>query len=304
VRERGEPLSGLFASEGGIYGRFGYGVAVEGDELAVIGGDGLIAADRGQASPVELADDEALATLPAIYAAACARRPGMYARTLDWWRWRRIADRPFSRRGRSPRRHVVVRGDGGDRGYVAYRQQLAFEDGRASGSVDVEELVALDADAEAALWRHVTTLDLFPRVNVANAAVDCALPWLASDCRRVVRRRRADTLWLRVEDVAAALAARRRAADGAVTIELAGDANEPPTRWRLLVEDGVAACGPTVAGGAVAALDRAALSSIYLGGVRAATLARAHRLTGTPEAIERLDRMFAWPVAPWCAEQF
>lgn len=304
-RARGEAMSGLYASDGGIYGRFGYGVAVESDELAVGAGDGLIDARAGAGlTPVGLSDDEALATLPAIYAAACAQRPGMYARSIDWWRWRRIADRPFARRGRSPRRHVVVRAAGVDRGYVVYRQQLAFDDGRPAGSADVEELVALDADAEAALWRHVTTLDLFPRVSVANAAVDCPLPWLASDYRRVVRRRRVDTLWLRIADVAAALGARRYAADGAVTFTMS-DADDPTaaSRWRLVVEDGVGVCAPA-GGGADVTLDRATLSSLYLGGVRAAALAQAGRITGDAEAIARLDRMFAWPVAPWCAEQF
>ncbi|MBK7074820.1 MAG: GNAT family N-acetyltransferase [Myxococcales bacterium] len=309
-RARGEALSGLYASEGGIYGRFGYGVAVESDELAVVAGDGLIESDDGAVGgvwPVGLSDDEALATLPAIYAAACAQRPGMYARSLDWWRWRRIADRPFARRGRSPRRHVVVRKAGVDRGYVVYRQQLAFEDGRPAGAVDVEELVALDADAEAALWRHVTTLDLFPRVSVANAAVDCPLPWLASDYRRVVRRRRFDTLWLRIDDVTAALGARRYAADGAVTFVMEGGGwphdVEPQSRWRLVVEDGVGTCVPAV-GGVDVTLDRATLSSLYLGGVRATALAQGGRITGKAEAIAQLDRMFAWPVAPWCAEQF
>ncbi len=309
-RARGEALSGLYASEGGIYGRFGYGVAVESDELTVVAGDGLIEPDAGPVGDVCLAglsDDEALATLPAIYAAACAERPGMYARSLDWWRWRRIADRPFARRGRSARRHVVVRQAGVARGYVVYRQQLAFEDGRPAGSVDVEELVALDADAETALWQHVTTLDLFPRVSVANAAVDCPLPWLASDYRRVVRRRRFDTLWLRIDDVAAALGARRYAADGAVTLGMARDGwprdAEPQARWRLVVTDGVGTCTPAL-GDADVTLDRATLSSLYLGGVRAAALAQAGRIAGTAEAIARLDRMFAWPVAPWCAEQF
>ncbi len=304
-RARGEAMSGLYASDGSIYGRFGYGVAVESDELAVVAGDGLIDASAGAGlGLVGLGDDEALATLPAIYAAACAQRPGMYARSLDWWRWRRIADRPFARRGRSPRRHVVVRGAGGDRGYVVYRQQLAFDDGRPAGSVDVEELVALDADAEAALWRHVTTLDLFPRVSVANAAVDCPLPWLASDYRRVVRRRRVDTLWLRIDDVAAALGARRYADDGAVMFALGDEQGvADAATWRLVVEDGVAACAPTT-GAADVTLDRATLGSLYLGGVRAAALAQAGRITGQPAAIALLDRMFAWPVAPWCAEQF
>jgi predicted acetyltransferase len=298
-RARGEALSGLYASEGGIYGRFGYGVAAESDELTVVAGDGLIDphASPGMV-PVGLGDDEALATLPAIYAAACAQRPGMYARALDWWRWRRIADRPAARRGRSPRRHVVARKAGVDRGYVVYRQQLAFDDGRPAGAVDVEELVALDGDAEAALWQHVTTLDLFPRVSVANAAVDCPLPWLASDYRRVVRRRRFDTLWLRIDDVAAALSARRYATDGAVTFAVARSGaphdDDPPSRWRLVVEDGVGTCVPTV-GDADVMLDRATLSSLYLGGVRAAALAQGGRITGEAAAIARLERRRCYP---------
>ena len=90
----------------------------------------------------------------------------------------------------------------------------------------------------------------FPRVSVANAAVDCPLPWLASDYRRVVRRRRFDTLWLRIDDVTAALGARRYAADGAVTFVMEGGGwphdVEPQSRWRLVVEDGVGTCVPAV----------------------------------------------------------
>ena len=51
-------------------------------------------------------------------------------------------------------------------------------------------------------------------------------------------------------------------------------------------------------------LDRATLGALYLGGVRASLLARAGKLAGTADAIARLDRLFAWPTAPWCAEQF
>ncbi|MBK9036667.1 MAG: GNAT family N-acetyltransferase [Myxococcales bacterium] len=300
VRARHEPLSGLYASEASIYGRYGYGVAVESDELTLTGGDDLFE-PRPDRAYVALSDDDALATLPTIYAEALATRPGMYARTHDWWRWRRILDRPQGRRGRSGRRHVVVRVGGVTRGYVVYRQHLAFEDGRPAGTVDVEELIALDADAEAALWRHLATIDLFPRVTFANAPVDSVAPWLARDHRRVTRRRRTDTLWLRVDDVAAALTARRYPIDGELTLAVRDDGE--PSRWRLTVTDGVAACVPAISAVDVT-LDRAALGSIYLGGVAASTLARAGRITGAPDAVARLDRLFAWPVAPWCAEQF
>ena len=42
-------------------------------------------------------------------------------------------------------------------------------------------------------------------------------------------------------------------------------------------------------------LERAALGSIYLGGVAPSTLARAGRVVGKPAAIAQLDRMFARP---------
>ena len=41
ARGRGEPVSGLWASDARIYGRFGYGVAAEGDELTAGPDEGL-----------------------------------------------------------------------------------------------------------------------------------------------------------------------------------------------------------------------------------------------------------------------
>ncbi len=303
VRARREPISGLYASEGTIYSQFGYGVAVESDELVLAGGDDLFPTPRDR-ELVTLTDDQALATLPTIYAEAALIRPGMYARSHEWWQWRRIVDRPSWRRGRSPRRHVVVRDRGVNRGYVVYRQHLEFTDGRPSGTIDVEELIALDPAAEATLWHHVAAIDLYPKITVGNAAVDTIAPRLARDPRRVVRRNRHDTLWLRLDDIAAALAARRYAHDAALTLELAGGPDaDAPTRWRLVVDGGAGSCVPAVASPDVT-LDRATLGALYLGGVSASLLARAGKLAGTADAMARLDRLFAWPTAPWCAEQF
>ena len=46
------------------------------------------------------------------------------------------------------------------------------------------------------------------------------------------------------------------------------------------------------------------LGTLFLGGHRATTLARAGRIAGDPAAIESLDRMFAWSPLPWCPETF
>lgn len=299
VAAAGEPVSGLYASQGALYRRFGYGVAAEGEELSV---RGPLTAPATPDALALLSTEDAHARLPAIDRAVAPTRAGMYVRDDDWWRWRRIADRPLGRAGRSARRFLVATRAGVDVGYAIYRQRPGFTDGQASGVIDLEELIACDARAEATLWHALSTMDLFPTVEYDNAPVDHALALRATDPRRVVRRRRRDTLWLRLLDVPAALTARRYRADGAVVLELAAP-DRPPERLALRVVDGAATVEPTAAT-PDAHLDVADLAALYLGGTRAADLAAADRLRGAPAAVALLDALFAWPSAPWCAEQF
>lgn len=296
----GEPISGLWASEGPIYGRFGYGIAAESDDVLVQPDPGFAPASGDTIVGVDLAT--AAARMPGIYTRARATRPGMFSRTESWWHYRRILDRADLRGGRTPRQHVLVTRGDDDVGYASYRLKLHFEDGRAAGTVDLEELVAIDGAAEATLWHHVTNIDLHPKASYWNLPVDALVPWLATDARRVLRRRRADTLWLRILDVAAALAGRRYLADDRLRLAI-HDPRRGLARWELCVEDGVARCDATTAAPELE-LDVAALGSIYLGHVRPSLLGRAGKIRGTPEALARADRLFTWPIAPWCAEVF
>lgn len=295
---RGEPLSGLWASEGSIYGRFGYGVAAEGDDLLLTRDDGFAAGARDRIE--QLDDAGAAAILPGVYARALPVRPGLFSRTQPWWHYRRFLDRVDQRKGRSPRRTVISRRGDEVTGYAVFRQKLGFDDaGRAAGQLDVEEMIALDAGAEASLWHHLTHTDLFPRITYWNAPTDSLAPWLARDRRCAVRRRRDDTLWLNVVDVAGALAARRYRSDGRLRFAVTG-AKAP---WELVVEGGVGRCAPSDAEPELV-LERIALGSIYLGGVAPSLLARAGQIRGDDDALARADRLFGWPIAPWCAEIF
>jgi predicted acetyltransferase len=291
-----EPLSGLWASEGGIYGRFGYGVAAEADELRFTI-QGEVAPGRELDEVRLLSDGEAPRELPAIYERARAERPGMFSRTTDWWHYRRFSDRADIRKGRSPRMHVITQRDGKPTGYVVYRQLLAFDEGTAAGQLDIEELVAIDARAEASLYRFAASVDLFPKVSFWNAPTDALLPWLVPDRRAVVRKRRTDTLWLRVSDVARALAARRYEVDGALSLQI--DART----YKLTVEHGVARCELSDERPQLA-LSVAALSTIFMGNTAPSTLARAGLIAGEAPAIAHADRMFRWPTAAWCPEIF
>lgn len=284
---RGEAASALWASEATIYGRFGYGVATEADALELD--------TRGLTITAAAVDalewlDEATARplLPAIYATAIAGRPGALHRSPTWWRERGFLDASLMREGASRRRHVLARRGADATGYVVYRQ--------SAGRTQIVELMAVDARAEATLWRFVTGIDLFPTAAWETAPIDSALPWLASDRRRVTRKRH-DALWLRIGDVPAALAARRYARDGELVLGVDG------TSWQLAIARGRATCTPTDAAPEVR-LDRAALGSLYLGGMPASLLARGGLIAGGAERVALAEELFGWPVAPWCAEQF
>ncbi|MGH2410327.1 MAG: GNAT family N-acetyltransferase, partial [Chloroflexota bacterium] len=87
TRQRGEPLSVLYASESTIYGRFGYGVATSHARYRIERAHAALAPrveleGRLSLSPIE----EAFAVMPGIYARAVAGVPGALSREDRWWR--------------------------------------------------------------------------------------------------------------------------------------------------------------------------------------------------------------------------
>ena len=167
--------------------------------------------------------------------------------------------------------------DGAPVGYVQYRQRAGFADNRPNGKLEIIELVGVDARATASLWKYACAADLFPTVTWWNAPVDDPLIHLASDVRRITRRRN-ETLWLRIEDVRAVLAA--CGFDDSIA---------------LRVGDHTYGRGPAVE------VAPHALPALVMGGARAIELAQAGLLTGDVLAAERA---FVTPVAPWCPEIF
>lgn len=294
---RGDPLSGLWSSEPSIYGRFGYGLAAEGDVLEVPDAR-LVQLPPRELDALEWADEaRAREALPAIYQRATAKRPGALSRSDVWWRERRFLEAPFMRGGGSLRRHVIARRGDELVGYVQFRQRSGWTDGLPAGKIEIVELIAVDARAEASLWQLVLTIDLFPHVSWWNAPTDDVLAWAVANPRHV-KRRRTDTLWLRVHDIASALGARAYAADGELAMSIDGEV------WTLVVREGrVAQCTRSAAAPELV-MQRAALGAMYLGAVSASRLARTERIAGSQAALVRADRMFASAVAPWCPELF
>ena len=298
--ERGEALSGLFASESSIYGRYGFGDAAPIFDVSFNARAAGVPPAPDQVRLVEL--DEARDVFPAIYDQVYAERPGRLTRPEAWWQHRHFRDAPEWRRGASAKRYVVAYRDGSPVGYTTYRQKDSWEHGISSGTVHVGELFGIDTDARLSLWSMVSSIDLFPNVEAHGVPIDFELPFQVAN-PRTIQRRLLDGLYARLLDVPMALEARGYATSDSIVIEVADALGIAAGRFRLEASPEGAVCAVT-GNPTDVRLDVADLSSLYLGADRSGPLHRAGRIVGEPDAVRRLGTLLRGALAPACPEVF
>lgn len=302
VGSRGEPIAGLWASESGIYGRFGYGPATFRHEVEL--DTGVVTLRESSPGRVTLVEaDKAEPILRSVFERVQSEVPGMFVRTPAWWANRRMRDEPSDRGGKSARRYAVYEQGGSVDGYATYRQKGEWRDFVAQGEIEVNELIAATPEAHRALWGYLTNIDLFTKLQWWNVPVDDPLPFEITDPRRV-RRRLSDAMWVRIMDVPRALQARSYEYDASLTLEL-DDGFRPDLSgsYRLDVSSGEANC-EKIDGKGDLLLDIDVLGHLYLGGGNAIAMARAGRIEGSSESVSLLHRLFRCDRAPWCPEVF
>jgi predicted acetyltransferase len=301
--DRGEPVGILIASEYPIYGRFGYGAAIEASGYAVD-----LASTRFRrpgTGSVELVD---LVTLrreaPGIYERVRAAQPGSIGRDTRWW------DRSLHQvevpGARAPEGfQVLFRSSAGmPEGYVRYRAKQSTESMRPTGELTIDELVAATPAAYEQLWRYCCEVDLVATVRAGDRPVDEPLGWLLQDARMVRQTARYDFIWVRVLDVAGALSARRYAGEGRVVIEVTDPLGFASGRYALEGTPTGAQCTRSDAS-ADLTMPVDALGSLYAGGVSAHVLADIGRIDEhRAGALDRAAVMFRSSTAPWCSTWF
>ncbi len=302
VRRRGEPLAGLWASQTSIYGRFGYGQAADLHQVKL---DAGTIEFRGDPPPGEVRlvePDEARPKMEAVYERVRPTRPGMFSRSEAWWTGRMMYDPEHRRDGRSSKRFAVYTGPDGVDGYAVYRQKAEW-DAFPDGEVQVIEVMAATPEAHEALWRYLTRIDLFPRIEYWNLPVDDALPWRVVEERRV-RRYLWDALWIRLIDIPRALEGRSYRAQGTIVLGVR-DPFMPDNDGRYLLEanPGGAKCSKTT-DAADLELDVDTVGALYLGGQSISTLADAGLVRGDAKSLATAGALFAWDPQPWCPEIF
>jgi predicted acetyltransferase len=274
VHERGEPIAYLWASEDALYARFGYGVgsfcgSIDLDRSRVEYHDER--RPRGQVRFVD--EDEAVEAFYEIQRAAATRHPGMFVRTKEWWRNRRLADPEWAREGGGEQVRVLLELDDRPAAYALYRTHFSAERGIPNGFTNVIEAVGDSSDATREIWRYLLDIDWMARVRAHLLPLDHELFLLLRDPRRL-RFEFRDGLWVRLVDVEAALNGRSFKPGEPVVLEVVDEF----CRWNA----GRYRVGP---GGAERTeaetevrMPVQSLGSAYLGGFTFGQLARAGRV--------------------------
>jgi predicted acetyltransferase len=275
--------SALTASEGGIYGRYGYGVASHVRRTVVDRRRARLRENVDASAVRRLTTAEARPQLRELHERWRVQTPGAVTRWPQRWELM-LLDRDSHRHGMSGLFHLVH-----PDGYASYRIRTDGADGESRHVCRIVDYVPVTAAAHAALWQTLLGMDLVATIESERIPVDDPLGHLLTDARQVRTAWLRDDLWLRPLDVRGLLAARSYAVEVetvlAVTDRLLGS-----DRYLLRGRPGAAAECERVDRPADVALDAAALGSVVLGGVRLAELARAGRVSGDTGAVERLDR--------------
>lgn len=301
-----EPVAVLWASEGGIYGRFGYGVAAR--QLAWDGRKDKLrirpGVSTGTGRVVLVAAEKARPHEQAVYEALRPASVGFLSRP-GAWNDRLAADPAHVRGGATARRHALhTEQDGSVTGYATYRVKTEGGPGRNESELRVEDVFATTPQAYAALWQFLAGIDLVPNMSRRKAPLDDPLQQIVADGRALAGSVY-DSLWVRLADVGRALATRTYAQAVDVVLDVRDEfCPWNSGRWRLSGDAGGAVCAPTQ-DPADLALSSTELGAVYLGGPTLAALGAAGLVTESRAgALAAASRAFAGDRQPFSPEVF
>ncbi|MGO9299127.1 MAG: GNAT family N-acetyltransferase [Acidimicrobiales bacterium] len=315
LRSSNEAVAVLFASEGAIYGRYGYGPATFGARYVVDKRRARLLTpfampcgrgSKGGSGSVRLVElAQAAEAFPAVYRAYVPTRVGELDRPHG--EWAELLGNPNGA-GEDARHRFFACYEQAGRidGYAVYRVAAMDPSDHWRRAVFVEELCSLSDESYMALWRYLLGIDLAEELRTRSRPVDEPLRYLLEDQRHLRTASLGDRTWVRLVDVPCALGQRRYEEEEAIVIEVE-DAFCPwnDGRFRLSVDGDGAGTVERVDAAPDLALPVEALGALYLGGVPFVAMAEVGRIAEHTEGAARLaDRMFAARRPPFCTTSF
>lgn len=304
MRENGQTVAALWASQAAIYRRFGYSMCsvrrtyeVDTVDVRLLepAPEDLVVARE----PVEAAFE----TCKSLYRRFVAPRTCYLHRSTFLWRANVLAQRAAD----GPVQVAICRDGAGEAlGYLIYtlRGGGRVNHPARSQEIVIRELVWLRIDACRALWEFIGRHDLVGRVRWENAPADDPAWELFSEPRMLNARDR-EGAYFRIVDAPAALAGRGYHSDGECVVAVTPDRETPwnTGTWRLTVSGGQADVAPTTDAADVTFSIRS-LASAFTGFRSVRRLASWGLVDGSDAAIGRADTLFATRHAPSCPDTF
>lgn len=301
ARRSGLSMAALTATEGAIYGRFGFGVSTQNQNIEVTSDGRFVLAHQPEGSVEMVSPGEIDELRLDVFRRFHRNHRGSHGR-LDWWvefasgRWSYETQQPDRRVRSAIHRDPQGRPDG----VVSYR--IAENLG---STMTVDDFIAETADAELGLWEFLASVDLVTTITASKVSPDTSLPWALRDPRVVRFTRRSDLTWVRILDVGAALRARGWDHAGSVVLRVIDPLEWCTGTYRIEVAaPGERAEVTRVEDASAATIGIAALGSLYFGGVRACALAGAGHLRGTEEQVQAIGALFATDDLPYSITAF
>lgn len=281
AKQRDAAVALLTASEGTIYGRFGFAPATRACDIRIESRRfALRRPTTGQCSYVTA--EQAGPVYDHVMARMLASQRGMIEppaaqrdAALGIW----DADNDKAR----PRQRLVVH-----RSPTGEADGLVGLEPQADSRPATVQVRMLSADPEAtwALWDFAAHLDLVEQLASTVAAGD-SLIWALTDPRAYKVTSMFDLLWVRILDAETMLRQRGWWQDGELVLRVEDPLEFATGTWRIQVRDGQAHVAP-VDTEPDAVVDVGVLGQLIWGGIRPDELADAGLIDGDPDGVVRL----------------
>ncbi len=303
MRERGQTVAALWASQAAIYQRYGYSLCSVQRRYEIDTVDVRLLAEPAPGYEVgRLPVADAFPVLKSLYRDFVAHRSLYLHRSAPLWQANALADREAD----GPVQTAICAGpDGEPAGYVIYTLRDRKVDHPARGQeIIIRDLIWLHPDACRALWAFLARHDLVGRIAWANAPADDPA-WELFTEPRMLNAQDNEGVYFRIVDVPGALAGRGYDRNGELVIGIDADREAPwnEGRWRLTVNGGEAEVTRVTTAPDLTFTIKS-LSSAFSGFRRISQLAAWGLVQGPAEAVARADVLLATRHAPHSPDHF
>ena len=309
--ERGQSLAALYASQAGIYQRFGYAICSRRHKYEIDPLDlNFVQAPTptGQLSVTnakDLPDDAQV--IRDLYRQYMQPRNGLLHRGLNLWSAEVLSEPDDITEG--PVRVLLYEEQGETQGYMVYtsredRSLNAFSAGQRDQRMTIREYGWLTPAAYVAMWQFAAGQDLVYRIHVNDAPSDDPIQHFARD-PRTLRVDVGDGILVRIVDLPRALMTRKYPVESELTFHVIDDLCDwNQGTWKL-------STGPEGADirqvdtSPQLTMDAFTLAHLATGALTATYAQRLGRIEASDAAaLTRADHLFATEYAMHCMNHF